>query len=417
MLNYAIEERTAWRRWVTPKALHEKPIHRWFVFPHSFTSELVYALIDEWGLDTHDRVLDPFVGAGTTLLAAKEKGVPATGYDLLPLSVLVANTKVANYSLLRLEREWERLKAALDPDEWQEPVKTYPELVKKALPGRMLAAFDAIAGKIAQLSCSRTERNFFRLALLAVIPQFSHAVATGGWLKWVERKIEVESLPEAFGMRLEMMLGDLRQVRLPRRADPALNQYRAEWQARQADARYLPDNDETYSAVITSPPYPNRHDYTRVFGVELMFDFFNWEDTRRIRYQSIQSHPEAHPVRPETKDYRRPAALTGVVEELNKTAKDPRIPAMLDGYFLDIYICLREMRRVCKSGARIALVVGNAQYYGLPVSVDELTAELGEQSGLTCEKIVAVRYRGNSAQQMGKYGRKPSRESVVILRK
>lgn len=407
-MNYAVEERTEWRRWVTPKNLHEKPVHRWFVFPHSFTSELVHALIDEWGLDRRDRILDPFVGAGTTLLAAKEKGVPATGYDLLPLSILAANTKVANYNLLRLERGWESLKGALKPNEWLEPAKRYPELVQKALPGRMLAAFDAIAGKIAHLSCSKEERNFFRLALLAIIPQFSHAVATGGWLKWIEPKIDVEFLPEAFKGRLEMMLGDLYQVKLPRRA---------EWQARQADARYLPDNDETYSAVITSPPYPNRHDYTRVFGVELMFDFLNWEDTRRIRYQSIQSHPEAHPLRPETKEYRRPEMLKKVIEELNEVAKDIRIPAMIDGYFLDIYICLREMMRVCKSGARIALVVGNAQYYGLPLPVDELTAELGEQIGLTCDKIVAVRYRGNSAQQMGKYGRNPSRESVVIFRK
>ncbi len=296
----------------------------------------------------------------------------------------------------------------MDPDEWQEPVKTYPDLVQQALPGRILAAFDAIARKIAHLSCSKKERNFFRLALLAIIPQFSHAVATGGWLKWVEPKIDVEFLPEAFKGRLEIMLGDLLQVKLPRRAD---------WQARQADARYLPDNDETYSAVITSPPYPNRHDYTRVFGVELMFDFLNREDTRKVRYQSIQSHPEAHPVRPETKEYRRPEKLKEVIEELNEVAKDIRIPTMIDGYFLDIYICLWEMMRVCKSGARIALVVGNAQYYGLPVLVDEIIAELGEQIGLACDKIVAVRYRGNSAQQMGKYGRNPSRESVVIFRK
>lgn len=90
---------------------------------------------------------------------------------------------------------------------------------------------------------------------------------------------------------------------------------------------------------------------------------------------------------------------------------------MVEGYFLDMYLCLREVARVCKKGARIAFVVGNAQYNNVPVPVDELTAEIGAQVGLACEKLIAVRYRGNSAQQMGKYGRRPSRESVVVLKK
>jgi len=47
--------------------------------------------------------------------------------------------------------------------------------------------------------------------------------------------------------------------------------------------------------------------------------------------------------------------------------------------------------------------------------VDELTAEIGEQAGLRCDKIIAARYRGNSAQQMRDHGRKPSRESIVVF--
>jgi len=56
-------------------------------------------------------------------------------------------------------------------------------------------------------------------------------------------------------------------------------------------------------------------------------------------------------------------------------------------------------------------VVGNAQYYGVPILVDELTAEIGEQVGLKCQTLVSARHRGNSAQQMGTFGRNPSRES------
>ena len=62
-------------------------------------------------------------------------------------------------------------------------------------------------------------------------------------------------------------------------------------------------------------------------------------------------------------------------------------------------------------------VVGNVRYDALPILVDEFTAEMGERAGLTCREIRAVRWRGNSAQQMGKYGRTESRESLVMFTK
>jgi len=408
MNQYRLIDKLTWREWVTPKPLEEKPIHRWYVFPHSFTSDLVHALIDEWGLGPKDRILDPFVGAGTTVLAAKERGISASGYDLSPLAVLAARTKIANYSFAQLRTAWEKLKRALDSERWNGPSRSYPQLVEKALPGRLLGAFEGVAREINLLPFSAAVRDFFRLALLATVPQFSRAVATGGWLSWVDRRRNAKSLVPTFATRVEGMLEDLRETNSPRQC---------RWHVEKADARRLPDPRRTFSAVITSPPYPNRHDYTRVFGIELMFGFLNWEEARSLRYQSFHSHPEARPERPRANGYVAPERLERSVRRISKATRDPRVPKLLEGYFLDMYICLREVSRVCRPGARIAFVVGNAQYCGEPILVDELTAEIGEQVGLTCEKLLVTRYRGNSAQQMGRYGRNPSRESVVIFQK
>lgn len=405
---YKLEEQPNWRWWVTPKPLAEKPVHRWYVFPHSFTQELVWELIDEWELSEKDRVLDPFVGAGTTLLAAKERGVPATGYDLSPLAVLASKVKTGNFRFSHLEKAWGNLKRNIEPSRWNGASRTYPELIRKALPGRLLGAFDTISNEISALGCSEGERNFFRLAMFSILPKYSRAEATGGWLKWMEKHTNVRSLPATFSKKVETMLEDLERVICPKPPECFVGK---------ADARRLPDAASTYSAVITSPPYPNRHDYTRVFGVELMFGFLDWEKTRRLRYQSFHSHPEAYPVRPETNGYSTPRSLVRAIGHLKRLKVDPRVPAILEGYFLDMYICLREIKRVCRAKANIALVVGNAQYGGMPILVDQITAEIGEQAGLTCEKLVVARYRGNSAQQMNKYGRKPSRESIVCFRK
>ena len=363
----------------------------------------MHALIDEWRLDERDTLLDPFAGAGTTLLAAKEKGVPASGYDLSPLAVLISNVKTETLSRTRLESVWRTLDDSSSQARSGVIARDYPALVRRALPNGRLEAFEAVAARIRNVDCTSSERDFFRLALISIIPRFSQAVANGGWLRWTKEGNDGGSVEDAFKTRAEIMLSDVRDVEASTVGDG--------WTTRKADARTLPDQDDTYTAVITSPPYPNRHDYTRVFGVELMFDFLSWEENRSLRHQSFHSHPEARPERPLAEEYVPPARLDPSIDHL----RDGRIRRMLRGYFLDMYLCLREVARVCRQGASVAFVVGNARYDGKVLLVDEFTAELGERAGLTCSEIRAVRWRGNSAQQMGRYGRAASRESIVIF--
>ena len=126
-MKWQITERDEWKHWVTPKVAREKAVHRWYLFPHSFTDDLVHALIDEWGLNGQDKILDPFTGAGTTLLAAKEMGIPSNGYDLSPLAVLASNTKTATFSRQRLEVAWQALDRTLIHDSTMPMDHAYPE--------------------------------------------------------------------------------------------------------------------------------------------------------------------------------------------------------------------------------------------------------------------------------------------------
>ncbi len=403
-----IETREAWRSWVTPKALRTSPVHRWYAFPHSFTGELVDALIREWELTPKDRILDPFVGAGTTVLAAKMKGVPAAGYDLSPLATFVTRVKTRDYNINRLEDLWARLQPTIRPGENRKVRGEYDDLVYQALPDGILATFEGIDCAIRNVAMHAKYRDFFRLALLAIIPKYSRAVATGGWLKWITNRAKRTGIFGSFAKRVDMMIGDLQATDIPRGAL---------WKVARADARTLPDHNGQYAAVITSPPYPNRHDYTRVFGVELLYGFLNWTQTRRVRYQSIHSHPESRPRRPCYDDYSPPRGLKSTLRKMEYADLDTKILRMLEGYFIDMHLCLRECQRVVKTGGRIAFVVGNAQYRGYPVPVDEYLVGIGQSLGLSLDRVMAVRFRGNSAQQMGAFGRHPSRESIVVFRK
>ena len=193
-MKYQTTEQTEWRHWVTPRGAKEKAVHRWYLFPHSFTDDLVHALINEWGLNDGDKILDPFAGAGTTLLAAKEMGIPSNGYDLSPLAVLASNTKIATFSRQRLEAVWQTLERTLMGNSTTPMGRAYPELIHKALPEGRLEALDAVATGIENIDCSSSERDFFRLALLSIIPHISHAVANGGWLRWLNQGAGAENV-------------------------------------------------------------------------------------------------------------------------------------------------------------------------------------------------------------------------------
>jgi len=90
---------------------------------------------------------------------------------------------------------------------------------------------------------------------------------------------------------------------------------------------------------------------------------------------------------------------------------------MLTAYFVDMDMVIREWGRVLAPRAQVAMVVDNVRFAGEMIPVDLILSEMAEQYGFNTEDIIITRYKGNSSQQMGRYGRVPVRESVVIWRK
>ena len=70
------------------------PIHRWFRYSAGFSAEWV-----KWLLAERDggelRVLDPFLGSGTTCLACDEMSVPSFGIEAHPFVYRVAQAKLS----------------------------------------------------------------------------------------------------------------------------------------------------------------------------------------------------------------------------------------------------------------------------------------------------------------------------------
>lgn len=399
-------ERLDLRRAVTPQSLTKVPIHRWFVFPHSFGRELVWELLAEWGLGPNDRLLDPFVGAGTTLLAAKEKGIAATGVDLSPLAVFVSRTKLRDYAIPELHEALARILRRATQSDFS-GTSTEAEILHRWFTPHVLRRLQALKMAIS-FETQAQIRDFFLLGLLAILSEFSLVSRDGGWLRWRPSGGDANAVLPRFQNQIITMLADLERAAFPVSTSH-------EYRVFLGDARDLDIGGE-YAAVITSPPYPNRHDYSRIFNVELCFAFMDPSKVKELRQQSFRSHVEARP-----RDYHAtielPESYCRLKDKLQERKVDKRVLRMLDGYFQDLFLTLVSLKPRLKRGAKLGFVVGNVRYKGEMVYVDDFLAYLAKKAGYQWIETWIVRYRGNSAQQMGHYGREAARESIVVIQK
>ena len=72
----------------------DRAVHDWYRFVLSFPSHLVRDYLDTFGVDSTQRVLDPFCGTGTTLVECKKLGIPSVGIERNPMAGFASRTKV-----------------------------------------------------------------------------------------------------------------------------------------------------------------------------------------------------------------------------------------------------------------------------------------------------------------------------------
>lgn len=385
----------------TSRELRGAARHRWFYFPHSYSFRLVDAVLDYWQFPPGAVLVDPFCGAGTTLLAGRDRRLAVEGFDVSPLAVAVTRGKVASYDRDVLATG---LRGVLNsPPAKQQDV---PRRLARAFTDEELAELCSLLRRVQQFEDPR--RLFFVVAALATAKLFSRAVPDGGWFRWKQWPDRSSEIRTVFERTALMMLDDI-QPCSPGGGPPVT--------VTRGDARDLSVASATVDGVVTSPPYPNRHDYTRVFHIELLLLGLTEPEVTALRRRSLRSHVEAKPPHaPRLEGYVPPGVLEQLIGALPHTT-DNRVRRLLWGYFEDLYLSLVETSRVLRPGGRVAYVVGNVRYGGVMLPVDELTVRVAEQAGLVLDEGWVIRVRGNAAQQMGHHGRVPSRESVLLLSK
>ena len=385
---FKFQERLEWGRLATFVPNKGLPVYDWFYYKEGFSRELVMQLIRMFRPESREWVLDPFCGAGTTLLACRESGVNSVGFDVLPVSVFASRVKTRDYEPAKLKESLSGLLKA----RYSRPrfVVKHP-IIRKAFPPRLLEQVVFFRDWIMGLGEQAT-RDFLMLCLMNVAVKSSYLWKDGAVLKI--RKKPVPPVKDMLKRQARRMIKDVEGLGGTTGKGKALVDF--------GDSRSVRLKDGSVKAVITSPPYLNKIEYTRIYEVE-----------NELFLRHVMPEP---PVR---------TFIGLTLEKLERSsamlakALDPEtansLPQEACPYFTDMMQSIGELHRVCKSGARVGLVVGNGCFPSGVVESDVLLSRLAQEAGFEVEKIVVLNKRWCTRNRTEKVGQ--LRESLLLWRK
>lgn len=394
------------------------PLYSVVPYKEAFSPDLVDEIIELSGVRT-GVLLDPFVGVGTSLLVASERGLAGVGVDVLPFSTFATQT-LLNASSVQWEVVDRRLEQVLaHPKSQRGDFPNFP--VREWAFG--VAALSELSDLSAAISGLRAgpERDVMRLALLSSVELMSQATKDGTSLRkrphgggrigrfgTRHTRLHVQS---SFSAKLELLRKGAADQSAPQAGCIALT----------GDARDLPaviGDRGPFDVAVFSPPYPNRYDYASNYQLELGFGFVDdAAELRDLRKRQLRSHLEAPWAGARTLELDAlDEFLSAYLASDLRGKQSGRIFRMVCGYFEDMAQVLSGLHQVMRPGATVGIVVGTQVFGGEQLPTDLLLAEIAELHGFSVKAIWVARSKGMAVQQRKLTPKAvASREVVLVL--
>ena len=376
------------------------PVHRWFRYSAGFSGAWAADLIACESKRRRVRVLDPFAGSATTLIAAEQCGVESWGIDSHPFVARVAQAKLAYRSAASDYRAAStaalRQAARIRPD-----LTRYAPLIRRCYTDEALRQLDCLRRAVEAVDRESDAGRLVWLTLVAILRSTSH-VGTANWQYLLpdRRKARVVAPFVAFQAMAQVIQGDMAAIGdiAGPRAGFTL-----------ADARDCGDlPDKRFNLVVTSPPYPNNYDYADATRLELTFfgEVTGWGDLqkniRRHLLRSCTQHvpnnavdldavlrsPELAPISDELRSVCEQLGEIRLTRGGKKTYHN-----MVACYFLDLARVWQALRRVCESPSKLCFVIGDSAPYGVYVPAVEWLSELALAAGFESTSFEKTRDR------------------------
>lgn len=375
------------------------PVHRWFRYSAGFSGSWAENSIREEAETRNVRVLDPFAGCGTTLVASEQCGVEAWGIDSHPFVARIAQAKLAYRSspadFMQHARE------VLAESQRRNPIlSSYAPIIRKCYTDEALEQLDCLRRTIESMPDSLESTRLVWLALVSILRSTSH-VGTANWQYLLPNRSK-RKVREPFAVFEEATCAMYDDMRSAGAVGPRAV-FRLE-DARSCDT--LPS--EHFNLVITSPPYPNNYDYADATRLELTFlgEIERWSDlqehTRKHLLRSCTQHvpdkavdleeviarSEIEPIRDEIRSVCDRLGKVRLTRGGKKTYHN-----MVGCYFLDLAQVWLSLRRVCASPSRACFIIGDSAPYGVYVPAVEWLGELALAAGFKSFSFEKIRDR------------------------
>ncbi len=435
---------TLTRSLVSFQANKTRPAYRWYKYKEAFSASLLEHLLHKYEIAS-GTMLDPFAGSGTTLFVASAKGMDAEGIELLPIGQQIIATRIVLEREFTLE-DFATLRRWADTRPWETSQVRCPlpelRITRGAYPPSTHKAIEQYVGVLREEN--ERVQQALRLALLSVLESVSYTRKDGQYLRWDHRsgrrqgaklfdKGTILDFATAISAKLDEILSDVQ-------ASDQQATFFATESLRGSIALHcgscleiLPTlADNSYDAMITSPPYANRYDYTRTYALELALLGVNEKRLTELRQQMLSCTVEnrAKDLLAMNSTWATPLCVADNQSLLQShlcyldaqkaagALNNNGIPRMVRGYFYEMACVIAECARVLKSNAPLIMVNDNVRYAGASISVDMILSNMAEQLGFVVENILVLPGgKGNSSQQMGEHGRDVLRKCVYVWRK
>ncbi len=231
------------------------PIYNWLYYKEGFSAQIVFDLIERFDLKKGQTILEPFCGSGTTLLAAKEKGINSVGFDVLDIAVFASAVKTRDYSKVidELKGSLEDLK---NVPKRKQKIRIKEKIILRAFPERILSELLNIKENVGKIK-NRVVSDFFLLCLINTATKTSFAMKDGGCIK-IDKSRSLPPAKYMFIKTAKKMIRDVEEIKFPGCTTEVHRQ----------DARCFELKENSIDCVITSPPYLNKIEYTNVYFIE-----------------------------------------------------------------------------------------------------------------------------------------------------
>lgn len=450
------------RKSVSYQLSKKDALHSWLKYKEGFSADLVNILLDEMGAKPGDTVMDPFMGSGTTALVCQMRGINSIGYDIMPISSVSINAKanVMLYDVVEIKNLIENFSELQMPDDYTGRTP-YITITDTAYPDFNERFIQYATEWISSCSYSSEAKNLFTLCMINSLERCSYTTKSGQYLSWDSRSKKVidanreraargkKLLPEQHCREVvenvkdavvDELLHVLSDIKMIQSNGYAREKTTIEYKQKSVLFELPQIQDELLAGVITSPPYCNRYDYTRTYALELVYLGVDEKTIKKMRQDLLSCTVESKPKIQVLKEYYATIGASERFDYIYSTIKanptfreimnamDMRkangdlnnkgVIRMVEGYFTELAFIYAELYRICKKGAMVAFVNDNVRYGGEVIPVDYLSTDFAEQFGFTPVKVYCLKQqKGNSSQQMKKYGRVALRKSITIWRK